>query len=374
MATARKTRLSVGYNGKNISQSIKPYIESFRYTDVASGESDAIDITLNDRSYLFMKKMPLKGDKINVSILRHNWTKSGDTRRFNCGKFFLDDLSFSEPPRICEIGAVSSPVKGEFKSTSRTKTYKNVTLREIAKTIAKRAKMTLHYSAPSIRIKEVQQNKQADSDFLLSLCQEYGMGLKLYNGKIVVFSEETYEQKKVKCILHRKEVVEYSWNTTLQGTYTGAKVSFTGADANKTTKITIGRSGRMYTAEVSASTSAEAVWKAKAKLAEENKKRTTMTITVMPGKNIVATDTIKVAGFYKLSGKYYVDKVEHSISPTSGYTQTLTLHKVSPRVSAKITSKQVITKKTKKKTKKSTTKKKATSSQKGKTDGTSKNS
>lgn len=60
MATARKTRLSVGYNGKNISQSIKPYIESFRYTDVASGESDAIDITLNDRSYLFMKKCPLK--------------------------------------------------------------------------------------------------------------------------------------------------------------------------------------------------------------------------------------------------------------------------------------------------------------------------
>lgn len=351
MAASRKTRLGISYNGKNISKSIKPYVESFKYTDVASGESDSIELNLNNRSFLFMKNIPLKGDCLGISIFRYNWNKAGETKRLNCGKFFLDDLSFSEPPRLCVIGAVSSPVKKDFKSTNRTKTYKNVTIREIAKTIAKRHGMLYHYSAAAIRIKEIEQNNVSDSEFLLDTCQEYGLGIKIFSGKIVIFDEEVYEQKKPKHTIHRKEMISWSWNTTLQGTYTGAKVTCTLPDSDKTHKITIGKAGRMYTADISAATTKEAVLKAKAKLAEENKKRTTMQIVLMPDRNIVATDTIRVSGMYKLNGKFYVDEVEHNIVPESGYVQTLTVHKVTPRISSKILS-DVVTKiasKTKKK-------------------------
>ncbi|MCI7419380.1 MAG: hypothetical protein MSS65_07220 [Clostridium sp.] len=337
MAAGRKTRLSIIYNGKDISQNIKKYVESFRYTDVASGESDEIELELNNSSGMFIKgHMPRKGDKITSTIYRYNWDSSGSTIRFRCGKFYLDDLSYSGPPMACTIGGVSSPVKGAFKSTKRSKTYKNVTIRELARVIAKRSGMTLHYSAASVKIKEIEQSKTADSEFLLSICQEYGLGLKIFGGKIIIFDEEKYEQKAPKCTIKRCNCENWSWNTTLQGTYTGAKVTYTSPTDNKTHKVMIGKEGRVYHANVSASSTKEAVMKAKAQLAEQNKQRTTMQLTIMPGKTIVATDTIRLSGFYKLNGKYYVDKVEHAVTGESGYVQTLTLHKVTPRISNRV--------------------------------------
>lgn len=335
MDNARKTTLNVIYNGKVLSSTTKHRIENFKYTDVASGESDSIEMTLNNRDFRFMKNMPRKGDKISCSITRHNWVRNGAKKTLKCGGFTLDDLSFSAPPLICSIGAVSLPAKGEFKSRKRKKTYKNITVREIASTISKRAGIPLYYSAPRIRLEKVEQNKVPDSEFLLEICSEYGLGIKIYNGKIVIFDEEKYEKKVVKTTIHRnnKIVESWDWNTTLQGTYTGAKVSYTDPDDNKTHHVTIGKKGRLLEVDVSAFSKNDAILKAKAKLAEENKKRTTMTLTIFPpDKPIVATDTIRIKGFYKLSGKYYVDKVEHSVS-SSGYTQTLTAHKVSTRIS-----------------------------------------
>ncbi len=335
METARKTSLYLKHKENVLSNTTKSFVENFQYIDVASGESDSIELTLNNRDLRFMKSMPKKGDKIIANITRHNWIKSGTSKTLKCGKFILDDLSYSEPPRTCMIGAVSIPAKGEFKSRKRTKTYKNITIREIAKTISRHAGVTLHYDAPRVHIKEIEQSKTPDSEFLLSLCSEYGLGIKIYNGKIVIFDEEKYEKKAVKTTIwrNRKMVESWNWNTTLQGTYTGAKVSYTVPNNSKTHHVTIGKKGRMLEVDVTAFSKMDAILKAKAKLAEENKKRTTATLTLFPpNKPIIATDTIRLKGFYKLSGKYYVDKVEHNVS-SSGYTQTLTVHKVSPRIS-----------------------------------------
>lgn len=335
MEMARKTTLYAKYNGKILSNAAKSLVESFQYTDVASGESDSIEVTLNNRNLQFMKNMPKKGDRITANIIRHNWIKSGTRKTLKCGKFILDDLSFSEPPRTCTIGAVSIPAKGEFKTRKRTKTYKNVTLQEIARTIAQRAGIALHYDAFKITIKEIEQSKTPDSEFLLSLCSEYGLGIKIYNGKIVIFNEENYEKKAAKAVLWRNKgtMISWDWNTTLQGTYTGARVSYTVPSDSNTHHVSIGKKGRMLEVDVTAFSKNDAILKAKAKLAEENKKRTTATLTIFPpDKPVIATDTIRLKGFYKLSGKYYVDKVEHSVS-SGGYTQTITVHKVSPRIS-----------------------------------------
>lgn len=329
----RKTGISVSYNGKNLTKKLKGYIEEFSYTDVASGECDSIEMTLNNRDRRFMNKnKPYKGDKISASISIHNWQKNGQTKSCKCGRFVLDDLSFTEPPLTCNIGAVSMPVKGEFKSRKRTKTYKNVTLREIAKTIANRAGIALHYSADRIHIKEIEQSKTSDSEFLQSLCEEYGLGLKIYRGKIVIFDEEDYEKKAPACTLRRKkDIVTWTWNTTLQGTYTGAKVTYTDSDDNKTHHVTVGKKGRLLDVNVTAFSKKDAGLKAKAKLANENKKQTTMTLTIFPNPKIIATSTIRISGLYKLSGKYYVDKVTHTVNRSGGYLMMLEVHKVKSR-------------------------------------------
>lgn len=335
MEAARKSGISIGYNNAYIKKSIKECLESFSYTDVASGSTDDVNITLNNQDCRFMDdQMPKKGDKITPVIHLYNWTRSGFTKSIHCGRMVLDDLCFSSPPSVCTIGAVSMPAKSEFKTTKRTKTYKNVSVKELAKKIANRAGIALHYSAPHISIKEIEQSKTSDSEFLMSVCNEYGLGIKIYNGKIVIFNEEAYEKKKHVATLNRlkKNVLDWDWNTTLQRTYTGAKVTYTDSGDSKKHSVKIGKSGRMLNVDVSAFSKRDAQLKAKARLAGENKKRVTVTITIMPDPRIIATSTIKLKGFRKLSGKYYVDKVSHKINKSGGYVMTIEAHKVYKRI------------------------------------------
>lgn len=332
MDKARRTSISIQYNGANMTKKLAPYLEEFQYTDVASGENDAIEITLNNRDYRFMlQNMPKKGDRISASIKKYYWKANGTTQTMKCGKFILDDLSFSSAPAICTIGAVSSPVRGEFKATKRTHIYKNVTLQEIAGKVTKRAGIALFYDAPKVFIKKVEQSQETDAAFLLDLCEEYGLGIKIYNGKIVIFDEEKYEQKKAALEIKKSGVLDWNWNTTLQKTYSGAKVSYNDPDDSKEHKITIGTKGRMLTVEVNAFSKREAGLKAKAKLAAENKKQTTMTVSVPGNVNVYSTQTVQMSGFGKLSGKYYVDKVSHTIG-SGGYEKSVELHKVSKRI------------------------------------------
>ncbi|MFR7817091.1 MAG: phage late control D family protein [Clostridium sp.] len=248
--------------------------------------------------------MPKKGDKLTPIISLYNWTSNGITKRIHAGRMVLDDLSFDGAPHTCTIGAVSMPAKGEFKDGKPTHTYKSASIEEIARKIAKRAGIALCYSAPHIVVKNVEQSKTSDSEFLLSLCNEYGLGIKIYNGKIVIFNEETYENKRpvANITLLNGNVASYSWNTTLQKTYTGAKVSYTDAKTNKKHQIKIGKAGRMLNVDVTAYSKRDAQLKAKALLAAENKKRVTMTVDIMPNPKIIATATVQLKKAGKLSG------------------------------------------------------------------------
>lgn len=63
-----------------------------------------------------------------------------------------------------------------------------------------------------------------------------------------------------------------------------------------------------------------------------NKGTTTMSITMMARPGLIASDTIEIAGLQRLSGKYYVEQVTHSLG--SGYKMSLNLRKVEPRISS----------------------------------------
>ena len=61
----RKATASVSYNGKRIDTKLAEYLQSFSYTDVASGESDSLSLNINDRESWF----PSKGDTMEPRLL-----------------------------------------------------------------------------------------------------------------------------------------------------------------------------------------------------------------------------------------------------------------------------------------------------------------
>ena len=326
-ATIKKTETSSPALGTKIAKAIT----GFSYTDVASGKSDSVSITLHDIGKEWLDKyMPKKGASLGAEISLTNWNQEERVDKFDCGAFVLDDVSFSGRPLTCVLGGVSVPAMDDFKSLPRTKTWEKTTIKEIASEIAGRAGVSIVYDAGTIQIAELEQNKQADSAFLYSLCEKYGLAMKVYNHKIVIFDIVKYEEKGAILTLNESDLTNWSYNTTVEGMYTGVNLTYTDPDSDETIDVTMGTGGRMYSINTQASSRYDAELQAAAKVNAANRSITTMTVTIRANIKIIASHCIEIKGLGKLDGKYYVDTIKHSIG--SGYNMQLTLHRVQPAI------------------------------------------
>ena len=100
-------------------------------------------------------------------------------------------------------------------------------------------------------------------------------------------------------------------------------------EPNKTFTVEAGGGDRILTCNVAADNLTEATAIALAALNEANKGTTTMSITLKAALGLIATDCVEIVGLGKLSGKYYIEQIVHSLG--SGYTMSLSLRKVEQR-------------------------------------------
>lgn len=333
MGYARRVGVSVIYKGTDISEEVNRDLEEISYTDVASGESDSVTINISDSSKKWIGAwFPTKGDYIKVSIMFFNWYKHENNIPFDCGEFQVDDIGASGRPITFSIGGASIPQDNGFNAEKRTVTRESTTLEQIAQEIAGRAGIALYYEADSISMKAIEQTNETDCKFLFSLCESYGLAMKVYANKIVIFEEERYEKNAAVCTLRESDLENWSFNTTTAGTYTGAVFSFTDPDNEKDYEVQIGGGDRILNINVTADDIYDAERKGIAKLNNENKKETTMSVTIMANPSIVAGTNVQIEDLGKLSGKYYVDKVKSKFSGSGGTKQTLTLRKITERI------------------------------------------
>ena len=326
-SSADTSSTEAGDSGNDeLGKKMEKQITALTYTDVASGQSDSVSLTMHDIGKEWMgSDMPVKGADIGVKIILINWE---DADSFECGTFILDDISFSGRPTTCVLGGVSVPAMDDFKSRAITRTWEKTTIQEIAAQIAQDAGVQLYYDAETIQIAEIEQRNQTNSAFLYSICEKYGLALKVYNHKIVIFDIVTYEEKDSVTTIYENDMVKWSYNTTINGTYTGVALSYTDPDSDDTINATMGTTGRMYTLNAQASSKYDAELQAAAKVNEANRSIETIKVTTKALAGIVASQCVQISDIgEKIDGKYYVDKIEHSIG-SNGYTMQMTLHKV----------------------------------------------
>ena len=161
--------------------------------------------------------------------------------------------------------------------------------------------------------------------------EKYGLAIKIYNDKVVVFSEAVYEAKAPKAILTPADFDPgWSWDTSVTGTYTGVKYQYTNSDKNKTFTVTAGSGDRILTVNEQADNLTEATAIALAAVNNANKGTTTMTITMMARPGLIASDCVEIRGLKRLNGKYYIVQITHSLG--GGYKMTLDLRRVEERI------------------------------------------
>lgn len=320
----RHAEVDLRYNGAAVKTVMDEYITSITYTDPASGAADSLDISIHDRARQWITAwMPISGDTLSARI-----SLSGDDEgaSLDCGFFVLDKFEFGGWPVTGTISAVSTPADGGFMATVRTQNWEGVTIKEIGTEIAARAGLKLAWdvSGADFIIKSVEQSEQTDSDFFSSLCETYGLEVKVYRQKIVVYDREAYKAKAPVRTIGTESLISWSWSKDMAGTYTGGEYTYTDISTEADIAVLIGTGKRILKQSGKADSRADAERKIRAAVNKANHGSTKLSASIIGNAQLVSAQCVTVVGIGKLSGKYYVDSVTHNIS-SSGYTMDLEL-------------------------------------------------
>ena len=96
--------------------------------------------------------------------------------------------------------------------------------------------------------------------------------------------------------------------------------------------ITVGQGPRLLHINEKADDEAEALRIAKAKVNAENEKAITLSFTALTNPNVVATSNIEVYGMGLCDGKYFVERVTHTVSGSGGSSMKVSAYRIFNRL------------------------------------------
>lgn len=326
MNSARRAFLDVTLSGANITDSIKEDVLSFSYTDNAEQEIDDISLTIQNRTGKWLRSwFPKTTDKISAKIVTEDWTGS-----LNCGGFTVAEVDFSISPMTVSIKAVAIPVQSDFTRIAQSRTWEQATIKEVATTIAEASKMPLDWrSSYNQKIPIISQMGVSNSAFLYSLCQKYGLTLKLFSERIVIYDAEELEKLPPIKVISSKDMISCTCKSTVvDSCYTGVCVKYMTTDGkvfSYTHKVE-SKTPRIYNVQTAVNSFAEAERVSKATLRTLNKREATASFTIAGDTRMYAGTTIALKDLGSFDGNYFIDKATHSLS--GGYTTAVECHRV----------------------------------------------
>lgn len=206
-----KSSIEVQYNKCKSTKKLTDDCEDFSWVDNAGGSADTITMTLTNKSGKWFKNyMPDTRDTVKTWIKVEDWPGVTKNNKVFCGKFAVDSLGFSGYPQTLELSGLSVPISTGFNVRQKSHTWKKTTLHSVLRTIAKSAGIGLVYDAADHKISSISQSGQTDLEFAFSLCSDYGIALKLYNGKMCAYDKTKYEKKAAKHTISKGQEESYN--------------------------------------------------------------------------------------------------------------------------------------------------------------------
>lgn len=355
------TELYVLYKNKNMSQSLKPYVQGFSFSKTIAGSGDSFSFTLADPQQKWMAKWKPKAAADLYASAKH-WGFDGTNivRKVVFGHFEINSINVKAPPHTVSLTATSIP-KGKGAKTKRTETYKKCNMRSLVTIIAKRLGLKMIYKANSTpSYDEVRQSKENDLTFLKRICEENGFSIKVSTKYLTILDDMDLEAQKAKSIIKRtnQRLKTFDFTETLTNLYSACQIYYTEEKEyeveveelkvhKKTKKVTKKKVkkklkkkinhtqtfkpknppvGDILRYEEEYKNNAVAKRKAQNKLREANKGMQTGTLTFAGLLNVSEGDTVVLSGFGGFDGKYIIVTYSGSFT-TSGTESTLELRK-----------------------------------------------
>ena len=320
---------------KDISEDISKFFLSLTFTDNLSDAADDVTIELEDRAQLWQADWyPIgEGNMLDITIHTYNRVTLHDGETvFYAGKFEIDEIEANGFPSTVSIKAVSVLGDSTLRGTRKNRTWEEISVWKCAADICEQNGIKLLWDCEANpNLDHVEQADESDLDFLLKICHDHGMSLKITPEQIIIFDDAKFESAdpvitvyKPGVLAETKEntmplrwLLDYRLQSKTRDTYWKCQVKY---QRGKDKELIEGEfsapgteKGRILIVREQVENAAEAERLAKKKLREANKEEMTGYFTTIGNHNIAAGQVIEMKNFGHFDGNYLVTKVSHEI-------------------------------------------------------------
>jgi phage protein D len=325
-------KFTVLYNNKNITADISKHMLSLTYNDKTEGESDEIEIEVEDVDLKWQNSWyPEKGAKLTVTI-----------ESLKCGVFEIDEIQLSGPPDVVTIRGMATGIVNSLR-TKKSDAHESKTLKQIAEKVASKNNLTIQGEIPEITFGRITQNKETDLAFLKRISQEYGVLFAVRENIITFTSIYDVEKRNTSFTLDKSEISKFTFKDKADGMIKSASVKSKSAKKNE--PVTANLDFEKYKKEqgyssdtpvnrdegvthTKAENKQQAEAKAKAIMHLSASNQIEGSIDIQGTVLAVAGNNVQVTGFGKLSGKFHIKSSSHKIDKSSGYTVSLEMKRL----------------------------------------------
>ena len=197
-----------------------------------SDKADDLSVEIADPQRTWMLSyLPKKGSECQATIKVFNWSTLGDTREFDCGTFFIDEIDYAGPPNVVSIKATSIPVATGIKMQKKYRFWEDTPLQDIASQMAGEHGLALVWDVAKstmAKLKRVDQVETPDLEFLRDLAKDWSIKLKVFNRQLIMYSEEEYEARGPLYMLlyGASNIISYQFSSMLNDMYAKGEVAY----------------------------------------------------------------------------------------------------------------------------------------------------
>jgi phage protein D len=210
---------SLTYNSKDITRDITDQVLGITYTDKIGGESDTLEITVEDKDLRWQNSWyPQKGDTMQLIIRQLD-------RQLNCGIFEVDelDISFSISGDVFSIKGLASGIKKKMR-TKNSYAHEEKSLREIAATVAAGLGLTIMGSVPDIQLGLCNQYRETDLSFLNRIGNDYGCVFSVRGANLIFTYYKDLEGRQPSLTLTKQQLISGNLKDTTHKTFKKCRV------------------------------------------------------------------------------------------------------------------------------------------------------
>lgn len=312
-------------------QDVSQISTSLTYTDYLHGQSDTLEIELEDREHHWKDDwFPVLGSVVTAQI---GYT---DGRVLDCGAFQLDEVEwnvdYDSGDRI-RIRAITTIITPRLR-TAQTIKYEGMNLKQIVEAVAARNNLTVRGEIEEIPIDYTAQNHLTDLNWLVQLAEDHGYVTGIRYQYLDFWKATQLEEKKEVMTFKRHEVKSFSIQMKTEATFPDGETYYQDPDAKGLVKGEAAQSspptGDTIKYIKRSKTKPLADLKARSHLHRVDKVQLTGSLIVVGNTDLIAGVNIGFTHNYKLDGKYHIDVATHRMDRRLGYETTLDLHRVEP--------------------------------------------